>query len=89
MVLSDCAIGSMAAESFYFFFQQYEYFGDQIAVSDGVIQADAHGRQQPAVFRPVFSPVYDGSEIQVAVRQLNIQRIVGQPGDEGTSNQLG
>ena len=46
-----------------------------------MVQADAHRHHQPAVFLTVFSPVDDRSKMQISVRQLNIQRIIGQPGN--------
>ena len=46
-----------------------------------MIHANAHGHDEPAVFLPVPPPVDDGWEIQIAVRQFDIHRIIGDPGN--------
>ena len=61
--------------------QQTEDLRQQETVGDGVIEPDAHRHHQMPVLLAPAAPVDDRREEQIAVRQLEVQRVIGQPGD--------
>ena len=61
--------------------QEVKHLSNQIPVCDRMVQPNAQRHHKPAVFLPVLAPIDDGRKIQVAVRQLDVQRVVGEPRD--------
>lgn len=64
-----------------FLLKQLENLCDQISVGNGVVEPHRNRHHETPVFLSVSAPVHNRRKKQITVGQLNIKRIITQPGD--------
>ena len=62
-----------AAESSDLGLEKPEDICHEVSVGDGMVQSNGNGHHEPAALFPVPAPVDDGQEVQIAVRQFDVQ----------------